>query len=259
MFPQIQTSFRMTAGDRMSLPERRFNEDEVAAILQRAMARDEPGRQVLPAGDGLTLAQIQEIGREVGIAPGAIAESALAVDDRAQRTTRRLAGLPLGVERVVQLPRRLTDEEWERVVVELREVFGARGVMRQEGSLRQWTNGNLQVLLEPTADGQRIRLRTFKGSAPGYMTLGLGIFGASAVGIIATVMGGTAGDAKELTGLAMIAATGASVIATTAARLFPWARRRREQMAEVAARVAAMERGQPPHASAIEAGRTADG
>ena len=220
--------------------ERRFNEDEVADILQRAMVRDEPGRQVVPAGDGLTLAQIQEIGREVGIPPAAIAQSALAVDDRTLRKTRRVAGLPMGVEHVVQLSRRLTDEEWERVVAELREVFGARGVMRQEGSLRHWSNGNLQAFLEPTATGQRIRLRTFKGNAPGFITLGLLAFGAAAVGITMVVTGGS-NDAGEIPTLAMLAAAGATTMSATIVGLFPWARRRRQQMAEIAARVAAME------------------
>lgn len=229
----------------MSVPERRFNEAEVAAILDRAMTRDEPGRQVVPSGDGLTLAQLQDIGREIGIAPAAIAESAWSLDAAGREHTRRVVGLPLGVERVVPLARRLTDEEWERVVVSLREVFDARGVMGQEGSLRQWRNGNLQALLEPTERGQRIRLRTHKGSAAGYMTMGAMFFGAGATGIVAAVMNGATGDAGMMTALAVVAASGAGVLTATAARLFPWARKRREQMAEIAARVAALDRIAP--------------
>lgn len=243
----------MTMGDGMSVPERRFNEAEVAAILERAMTRDEPGRQVGPGGEGLTLAQIQEIGREIGLAPAAIAESAWSLEAMGREATRRFIGLPLGVERVVPLPRRLSDEEWERVVVSLREVFDARGVVRQEGSLRQWRNGNLQALLEPTEHGQRIRLRTVKGNALGYMTMGALFFGAGATGIVATVMGGAA-DPGAMTTLAIVAAAGAGVLTTTAARLFPWARRRREQMTEVASRVAALDRLGAPDASSIAAG-----
>jgi hypothetical protein len=238
-------------------PERRFNEAEVAAILERATerateqatVRDEPGRQVVATHEGLTLAQLQDIGREIGIAPDVIAESASGLAAMGREHTRRVVGLPLGVERVVPLQRRLSDEEWERVVVALREVFDARGVMAKEGSLRQWRNGNLQALLEPTEGGQRIRLRTFKGNAPGYMTMGAMFFGAGATGIVAAVMNGATGDAGMMTALAVVAASGAGVLTATVARLFPWARKRREQMAEIAARVSALLPA-PPDAAA---------
>ena len=222
--------------------ERRFNEAEVAAILERATTRDESGRGLVPAGEGLTLGQLQEIGREIGIAPELIAESADSLDDPRRTATRRFLGLPLGVERTVQLPRRLTDEEWERIVVDLREVFDTRGVVRQEGALRQWTNGNLQAHLEPSGGAQRVRLRTVKGSAPALMAVGLGIFGAASTGITATVMSGGAGDTGATTVLAIVAAAGAGIVSVTALRLIPWARRRREQMAEVARRIASLDR-----------------
>ena len=84
----------------------------------------------------------------------------------ARQPTRKLLGLPLGVAQTVEFDRKLTDQEWERIVADLRETFEAPGVVRQQGSLRQWTNGNLQALLEPTATGQRLRMRTVKGNAP---------------------------------------------------------------------------------------------
>ena len=226
----------------MPVPERRFNEAEVAAILERATSRDESGRQMVPAGEGLTLGQLQEIGREIGIAPALIAESAESLDEHRRTATRRFLGLPLGVERTVQLRHRLTDEEWERVVVDLREVFDARGVVRQEGALRQWANGNLQAHLEPSGDAQRVRLRTVKGNAPALMAAGLGIFGAAGTGITLTMMTGGAGDTGAMTALAMVAAVGAGIVSVTALRLVPWARRRREQMAEVAKRIASLDR-----------------
>ena len=239
------TDQHANAGDRTQMPERRFNETEVAAILERATAVPQGDRQTDPGGAGLTLAQLQEIGRDVGVAPHAIADAAAALDAR-EPTTRRFLGLPLGVERVVPLPRRLSDEEWERVVVDLREVFDARGVMRQDGSLRQWSNGRLQAHLEPTGDAQRLRIRTVKGNAPGLMTLGLGVFGAAAAALTTMVLNGSSNGAGEIPALAMTAAAGAGVAVSTALRLIPWARRRRAQMAEVAARVARLGRAAEP-------------
>ena len=113
----------------------------------------------------MTLAQLQEIGREVGIAPVMVAEAAKAIDLLGRPMSRYFLGLPIGVGRTVNLDRKLSDEEWERFVVDLRETFDARGRLKSEGSFRQWTNGNLQALLEPTPTGQQVRLRTLKGAA----------------------------------------------------------------------------------------------
>jgi DNA-3-methyladenine glycosylase II len=37
----------------------------------------------------------------------------------------------------------LSDDQWDRLVVDLRETFNAAGIVGREGSLRQWRNGNL--------------------------------------------------------------------------------------------------------------------
>src|SRR5207237_10553479 len=103
--------------------------------------------------------------------------------------TRTLLGVPMWGERQVTLRRRLTDEEWERLVVQLRDVFKARGRTKSEGSLRQWTNGNLYALLEPTPTGDRLRLGSLNGGATASLKLGLVVLGAMAFLVIATLIG----------------------------------------------------------------------
>src|SRR4029078_13202650 len=104
------------------MSERRYDDDEVAAIF-RAAAED----RRLPAGsssgdDGLTLAELQAIGREVGISADDVASAAIALDVKGAATQRTVLGFPIGVARTVELNRRLSDEEWELLVVRLREV-----------------------------------------------------------------------------------------------------------------------------------------
>ncbi|MGH7710825.1 MAG: hypothetical protein ACREOG_06050, partial [Gemmatimonadaceae bacterium] len=137
------------------MTERRFSDMEVAAIFERATEAREERQRELPAssGEGLTLAELQEIGRDVGISSDLIAHAAQMLDKGGQPTSRTFLGLPIGVGRTVDLDRRLSEDEWERLVVDLRETFDARGTVRREGSLRQWTNGNLQAVLEPTETG----------------------------------------------------------------------------------------------------------
>src|SRR5262245_37863705 len=143
----------------------------------------------------------------------------------------------MGVERTVELNRRLSDEEWEQLVVLLRETFNARGRVASEGSLRQWTNGNLQALLEPTATGQRIRLRTFKSDGPPRMAGGLAMLGMSLTGLTVAVLRGATGDVGMLAAMATLGVMGATMLGTAIVGLPKWARLRQQQMEEVAARL----------------------
>src|SRR5213083_3720545 len=164
------------------MADRRYNDKEIAAIF-RAAAEQEPQspQREVARDEGLTLAELQAIGGEVGISSDAVAQAARAVDVRLGTGSRTFLGLPIGVARTVNLNRRLTDEEWERLVVQLREVFNARGRTRSEGSLRQWTNGNLQVLLEPTETGDRLRFGTVHGAARASIVAGFAALGVTAV------------------------------------------------------------------------------
>ena len=221
------------------MPERRYSDKEIAAIFRAASeAPAAPqGQSDVPADEGLTLADLQAIGREVGIAPEAVVHAARALDAQvgAAGGARTFLGLRIGVSRTVSLNRRLTDEEWERLVVQLREVFNARGRTRSDGSLRQWTNGNLQVLLEPTATGDRLRFGTVHGAARGAIGMGLATLGVTAVVTIVSALSGTLTSA--LPGISFLAAAGATFIGMGALRLPRWARIRQRQMDALAAQV----------------------
>jgi hypothetical protein len=220
----------------MTMTERRYTDEEVAAIFR--IATEEP--QSLPARaapeGGLTLAELQEIGRDVGIAPDAVRQAATAMGLRGRAATSSFLGFPIGVERSVELGRRVTDEEWEHLVVELREVFGAKGTVRAAGSLREWTNGNLQALLEPSGTGHRLRLRTMKESARISMVTGLAMIAGAGVMAAASTLGGAVGNA--LPGIAVFTVAGLGLIGSAALRLPAWARLRGRQMEGLVAKLA---------------------
>ena len=227
------------------MTDRRYNDKEIAAIFRAATEGPlSPLRQV-PPEEGLTLADLQAIGREVGISPAAVAQAAQALDIRRETAARTFFGLPIGVARTVNLNRRLTDPEWERLVVQLREVFNARGTTRSDGSLRQWTNGNLQVLLEPTEAGHRLRFRTLHGAARASMGAGLAVFGVTASVAVATAISGHLGD--TMPEIVLLLAAGMAMIVNGALRLPRWARLRGRQMDALAAQIASVptERSQP--------------
>jgi hypothetical protein len=218
------------------MTERRFNEEEVAAIFERATEAQQSGRRQLPSGEGMTVGDLQAIGREVGISPDLIAQAANAIDRGGRPTARKFLGLQVGVGRTVDLGRKLSDAEWERLVVDLRETFDARGTLRDDGALRQWTNGNLQVLLEPGATGDRIRLRTVKGNSLALMSAGIASLGIAVTMQIATMLFPGV-DPGTLSSFAVLSAAGVGMFGIGALRLRGWARTRRRQMEEIAARL----------------------
>lgn len=215
---------------------RRYTDEEVEAILSRAAEGPQSSLRQLSGTEGLTLADLQEIGREVGIPAEAVALAARSVDQRPPAVSRTSLGLPIGVERTISLDRRLTEGEWERLVVELREVFHARGTVRSDGSFRQWTNGNLQALLESTAAGHRLRLSTRNGNARSWMTAGLAALGVSVATAISTAASGHFGN--SVPGIVLLGLIGLGMFANGALRLPAWARQRGRQMDAITAGLA---------------------
>jgi hypothetical protein len=217
--------------------ERRYNEDEVAAILERATS-SRPSQANLPSSTstGFTLAELKEIGAEAGIAPEEIAAAALAVSTQASAPpVRTLLGAPRSVSRIVPLTRELADAEWTRLVVALRETFGAEGRIREYGSLRTWRNGNLQVHVEPDSDGYRVRMQTLKGDALPRVLVAVVL---TIVSLSLFVENTTDGWNQARTMLATaLGLTGIGLFAYVRASLPRWAAARREQMDAIAARI----------------------
>jgi DNA-binding transcriptional regulator YhcF (GntR family) len=225
------------------MTDRRFNEEEVAAIFKQATESKQTPQRQLPSGEGLTLAELQEIGQQVGIAPELVARAATSLAEAGTATSRKFLGLTVSVGRTVELDRKLTEDEWDRLVVDLRETFDRRGTVRVEGSFRQWTVGNLQVLLEPTPTGQRIRMRTVKGSAQAWMMGGMLVSGMAVVATIAATIGGAP---NKLSAAAILAVIAAGQFSIAALQLPGWARLRRKQMEEIAQRLTTSQSLLPP-------------
>jgi hypothetical protein len=224
-------------------PQRTYDDDEVREIFAVA-ARRELANPQPTAAPGLTLAELQEIGREAGLDAGEVARAAAALETRALEAPARTSmGMPIEVIRVVPLPRAPRDAEWEQLVGELRATFGARGRLATQGGLREWANGNLHACVEPSGNGYRLRLGTLKGDARSLNAVAGAGFVAGAVGLGSALFGGAPQDVFVPAFLAAsaIAAFGANIL-----RLPRWADTRRRQMDFIAARAAAIMDGDPP-------------
>jgi len=217
--------------------ERRYSDEEVARILDEATrARGEAGSS-LSSLEGFTLDELKAIGGEVGIDPRTIERAARELDRPLPAVSPdvRLLGARIGVGRTVHLPRSLTEDEWNRLVVDLRETFDAKGKIETDGAFRQWRNGQLQALLEPTAEGERLRLKTVKSQGRMFLSFGaVMLVVLTLTALVAILFGdGLSADSDFLT-LAML---GGGMMASQYLLLPPWARKRELQMEGVARRL----------------------
>jgi hypothetical protein len=217
------------------MSERRYSEEEVAEIFERATEAQKSSLPATRPVEGLTLRELQEVGRDVGLPPELVERAARSLDLMGQTHRRKLLGfIPVGVGRTVELPRPLTDAEWHRLVSDLRETFDARGKLSEHGPFKQWTNGNLQALLEPTPDGQRLRMKTLKGSAMSMMGTGAMMLGISGAIWVSMMLRAAPFDADTFPVLMLV---GLGLMIGGLLPLPAWARTRQRQMEEIAERL----------------------
>jgi hypothetical protein len=142
-------------------------------------------------------------------------------------------GVPIGVSRTVELSRALTDLEWQRLVAMLRETFDATGRVEDAGGLRQWWNGNLRVLVEPTGSDYRLRMTTTKGDFRSLTAMGFSIL---TMALMLFFVGGVSGSVNAA-GPVFLGLVGMVTLGVNLGRMPVWARTRSRQMDQLAAEV----------------------
>ncbi|MBC7898389.1 MAG: hypothetical protein H7066_23410 [Cytophagaceae bacterium] len=211
--------------------ERRYQDHEIKQILDLAIGQEDGLAQSLPAVDGLTLVDLQEVGRGVGLPPDRITQAVAAFEGRGEPVPRGTTlGLPTSLGRVVALPRSPSDREWELLIAELRTTFGGKGEATSHGGLREWSHGALHAFIEPTETGYRLRLADSSG-AVGGIVLG-GFFLAFALMIFVVLLG------KDDPGFrfavpAFFSLIGGSLVTGSALSLPKWAREQERRMEHI--------------------------
>ena len=212
--------------------ERRYQEHEVRQILELAIGPDGPPSQSLPAVEGLTLLQLEEVGREVGLPPNRITQAVAAFEERGELVPRgKSLGLPISVGSIVSLPRSPSDREWELLVAALRTTFGAKGEMTSQGSLREWSNGFLHAFIEPTETGHRLRLTDSRAGA--VVGMGFGGFLLAFGLLIFVVLLGKEDPGFRFAVPAFFSLIGGGLIAGSAMSLPGWAREQERRMEHI--------------------------
>lgn len=221
--------------------ERRYSEQEIADIFEQAAEAQKAAQHQLSRGEGLTIAELQQIGKEAGLTSEFIARAADQLDRQpvtvAVSPSRRYLGLPITVSRTVDLPGPLSDAAWERLVADLRETFQAAGKVEQDGSLRHWWNGNLHAFVEPTASGHRLRMHTLNEYWRSILTGSMVFLAMGLLFILTLVASGDFMVVWEKTiFMSIFAMAGLGGMGLSVYRLPRWVREREQQMETIAAR-----------------------
>ena len=123
----------------MSDESRRFTDREVALVLRRASELDEV--EGASPGTGLSLEDLTEIAKEVGISPDAI-HKVVATLDRGRDLRPALVGAPLVHKAVHAVPAQLNQEAISRLIRLIDERTDGTGVISEAlGSVR-WTTSD---------------------------------------------------------------------------------------------------------------------
>ena len=211
--------------------ERKYEEHEVRQILDLAIGPEAPP-QTIPAAEGLTLHQLQEVGREVGLPPDRITQAVAVFEARGEPVPReRTFGLPISVGSIVALPRSPSDREWELLIADLRTTFGGKGEVTSQGGLREWSHGTMHAFIEPTETGHRLRLTDSRQAAVAGIAFG-GFILALALLIFVVLLG------KEDPGFkfavpAFFSLIGGGMIAGSVLSLPGWAREQEKRMEQI--------------------------
>ncbi|NJD10479.1 MAG: hypothetical protein FIB01_08625, partial [Gemmatimonadetes bacterium] len=200
----------------MSGAERRYTDQEFAAIIEAAAAQPAGAARALPARSGLTLAELQAIAAEVGVAPDAVARVARLLPLQPASEAARLAGGPATVQLEFALETAADEDAANRAVAAIRRIVAQQGTMQRTGSVVEWRSdpgtSTLAVNITTAENGTRVSLLLDRRGTAALLTassiLGAGISfgltgaileptGVVAIGALALGIGGTAAVAAR--------------------------------------------------------------
>ena len=221
--------------------QRRYTEKEIAQIFEEATRAQNESDDSGGAHHGLSLEELKQIGASTGIDPRHIMRAAAGLKKQPQYfPVRKHLGIPIGVARSIELPGTFSDQDWEQLVVDLRRTFRAKGKIKQEGSLREWSNGNLQALVEPTPTGYELRLETKKGNMVGFLYGGVSYILLAVILLFVLTLNPDTGQTFAFLMSGLFAVLGVAAVAAIGFTQPRWARNRERQMEAICKRAVSL-------------------
>jgi hypothetical protein len=185
---------------------RRYSREEMHRILEIASEDEGPRPGAAAELDGLTLPEIQDIAREVGIDPRRVTHASMVAE------ARLAPQVSLGT---YQLERRfgriLEPDEMRFVAEEADRYFGVEGKVRQTHDYAEWYSSEARAFVGVVNDSETTRVRVILDRASEFF-VGGGLIGLLAI-LPMTVVVSAAPGIMGVGGALAIAAASAGVIA----------------------------------------------
>lgn len=220
--------------------QRRFSEEEVGKIFEHATRVQNEASDKGHSKDGLTLEDLQQIGKSTGIDPAYIAQAVVALGKDSQNArVKKHLGIPFEVSREIELPATFSEKDWESLVVHLREIFKGRGEIKQNGSFREWSYKNTHAFVEPAANGFKLKIESKSGDMKALLYAGL-LYIFAAFFFYALLSGEPDPNMTTIyTIFSLILAGGLGMFVSPFIKQPRWVKKRESQLEEVCTRVAA--------------------
>ncbi len=119
---------------------RRFTDQEVAQVLQRATELEDRRPTELPTAPGLSLADLHEIGREVGLGPDVVDAAVRSVEANARPRVAPGLVAPLSAKLSWDVPGSLERDDLERLIRLVEEKVDLTGTVSEALGTVRWTS-----------------------------------------------------------------------------------------------------------------------
>jgi hypothetical protein len=124
----------------MENSDRRYTDQEVALVLQRAAELEEQRSSGPGSARGLSRRELHDIAREVGLSPAAIDEALTTLGTRRGPGGRSLLGPALSTKMVRAVPHRLGDDALRRLIHVIEDRVDATGTVTDALGTVRWTS-----------------------------------------------------------------------------------------------------------------------
>jgi len=165
----------------------KFNQNEVGKLIQRASELHESA--TVDSDPNLSLSEMESIADELGIPTRYLVEAAFEMKEEGSKNSFSLSGAPFKVEHTKFSAGEVSDEQWQEILLELREFSGKTGKSDELGSARRWIHAvgegdqgfnfeELNVTMRSVEGGTSIRIqKKYDGAVAMYfMAFGMTSF-----------------------------------------------------------------------------------
>jgi hypothetical protein len=169
------------------MPDRRYDEKEVSALIKRAGELQAQEADLGP--DQPTLVQVQQAASELGIQSEFLERAAAELNNSPKG--KGLFGSPLRNHQSVTLRGRLTADRWPLTLQRMREATGRVGTPTQIGDACEWISHHpdgLHVSITPDGNITRVSIQSeISGWAVPYLSLSLLFLVALTAGMVSAL------------------------------------------------------------------------